>query len=200
MVHGARDTYSIVLNQASRFLEWTATRPELAAGADRRADAAAGDGAARHARRGAGRVAGVRRAARRAHRRAAPRPGGLDRASGCSRSPSTPTPDARCTRRCARRCGRRSTCCAAPTPRPPLQDVMSPADIAHVGHAVIERASQLLTMPQRRPADPRARRPAPRPDPPPAAARSRSSTSRASRLGRSASVRSSAPRSSTWPG
>ena len=30
MVHGARDAYSIVLNQASRFLEWTATEPELA--------------------------------------------------------------------------------------------------------------------------------------------------------------------------
>jgi maltose alpha-D-glucosyltransferase/alpha-amylase len=29
MVHGARDTYSIVLNQASRFLEWTATRQDL---------------------------------------------------------------------------------------------------------------------------------------------------------------------------
>ena len=69
------------------------------------------------ARRGAGRGARVRRAARRAHRRAAPRPGRLDRASGCARSRSTPTPDARCTRRCARRCGPRSTCCAAPTPR-----------------------------------------------------------------------------------
>jgi len=146
MVHGARDTYSIVLNQASRFLEWTATRPELARVPivaptplqamelpDTLAEALAESLEFAE-------LLGVRTAelhhalADSIEERLQPIP--FDTHARRSMYQAVRS-EVRATINVLRSADAKAA----------LQDVMSPADIAHVGRAVIERASQLLTMP-----------------------------------------------------
>ncbi len=146
MVHGARDTYSIVLNQASRFLEWTATRPELARVPivaptplqtmelpDTLAEALAESLEFAE-------LLGVRTAelhlalADSIEQRMHPIP--FDTHARRSMYQAVRS-EVRATINVLRSADAKAA----------LQDVMSPADIAHVGRAVIERAGQLLTMP-----------------------------------------------------
>ena len=146
MVHGARDTYSIVLNQASRFLEWTATRPELAQRGHRRAR--------RRCRRWSlpdelaealaeslefAELLGVRTAE--LHR-------ALADSTDERMRPMPFDTHARRSMYQALRSEMRATInvLRGTDVKAALQDVMSPAEIAHIGRAVIDRAGQLLHM------------------------------------------------------
>ncbi|MCU1503172.1 MAG: trehalose synthase, partial [Ilumatobacteraceae bacterium] len=143
MVHGARDTYSIVLNQASRFLEWTAAEPELAKipivapsplGVmplpDEIAPALAE--ALEFAQLLGTRTADLHKA--------------LAKSSQERMRPQVFDTHARRSMYQALRSEMRATINAMRSPevKEVLQDVMTPAEAAHVGRAVIERAAQLL--------------------------------------------------------
>ncbi|MEO5898653.1 MAG: maltose alpha-D-glucosyltransferase, partial [Ilumatobacteraceae bacterium] len=143
MVHGARDTYSIVLNQASRFLEWTATEPELAKIpitsptplmvmplADEIAPALAE--ALEFAQLLGTRTADMHKA--------------LANSSAERLRPQAFDTHARRSMYQALRSEMRATINAmrSTEAKEALQDIMSPGEAAHVGRAVIERAAQLI--------------------------------------------------------
>ena len=145
MVHGARDTYSMVLNQASRFLEWTATlrhptrvpaAPLPLQAMDPHDDLAAALGEALEFAE----LLGVRTAE-------------LHRALADSRGERLrPIPfDAHARRSMyqAVRSEMRATInvLRSADAKSSLEGVMAPNDVAHLGKAVIDRAAHLLRMP-----------------------------------------------------
>ncbi len=144
MVHGAGDAYAIVLNQASRFLEWTATEPELAkvpivsptplgvmALPDEVAPA----------------LAEALEFAQLLGTRTAELHNALANSSAERMRPQVFDTHARRSMYQALRSEMRATINAMRSHevREALQGVMSPAEAAHVGRAVIERAAQLLS-------------------------------------------------------
>jgi maltose alpha-D-glucosyltransferase/alpha-amylase len=144
MVHGARDTYSIVLNQASRFLEWTATLSEPARIPAAPTPLQAMDPTDELASALAeslefAELLGMRTAE-------------LHRALADSRADRLrPIPFDTHARRSmyqALRSEMRSTINVLRNTdvRSSLEGVMTPAEVAHVGKAVIDRAAQLLRM------------------------------------------------------
>ena len=143
MVHGARDTYSIVLNQASRFLEWTATEPDLAstpiASPTPLAEMALPDEVAPA-------LAEALEFAELLGTRTADLHKALARSTTERMRPQTFDTHARRSMYQALRSEMRATINAMRTPeaKEALQGVMTPAEAAHVGRAVIERAAQLV--------------------------------------------------------
>jgi maltose alpha-D-glucosyltransferase/alpha-amylase len=143
LVHGARDTFGVVVNQASRFLEWTATQQDFETFAITNPSPLATEDLPDRLAPALGEALEF---AELLGRRTAELHLALSRSSAERMKPQQFDTHAQRSIYQALRSEMRATINALRSPdvKEAMQSIMTPAEAAHVGRSVIDRAAQLL--------------------------------------------------------